>query len=119
MKMGNLTQDEFAYMVQSKLKPDTPEMQLIHATMGLAGEVGEFVDCIKKHVIYGQPLDLKNAIEELGDIEFYLEAARTIMCLNRDRILLDNITKLNKRYKDSFTAEESVSRADKYLPLVD
>ena len=111
--MGNLIHEEFAHMVRQKLKPDTNEMQLVHAAMGISGEAGEFLDCIKKHVIYGQPLDLKNAIEELGDIEFYLEAARTVLVLNREQILLANIAKLNKRYANEFTTEESIARVDK------
>ena len=38
---------------------------LMHAALGLSGEAGEFADCIKKHLAYGQPLDKANAAEEI------------------------------------------------------
>ena len=111
--MGSLTDDSFKYLVLEKFKPDTPNMQLIHAAMGISGEAGELVDCIKKHAIYGQELDISNLVEELGDIEFYLEALRQLLKINREDILEANIRKLSVRYKSRFTTEESAARADK------
>ena len=43
----------------------------LHMYMGVAGELGELLDAIKKNVIYGKPLDTKNVLEECGDIMFY------------------------------------------------
>lgn len=111
--MGSLTADKFRHMVREKFKPDTPNMQLIHAAMGISGEAGELVDCIKKHVIYGQEMDMHNLIEELGDVEFYLEAMRQRIGLDREDILEANIQKLSVRYKGGFTTDESKLRADK------
>lgn len=46
-------------------------LAVIHMFIGLAGELGELADCIKKAVIYRKVVDLGNFIEEIGDIGFY------------------------------------------------
>lgn len=90
------------------------DCHMIHMIMGIAGEVGELLDAIKKTVIYGKPLDPEHVIEELGDIEFYLEGLRQGLGLNRDDILQANITKLQKRYASgSYSDNEAKERADK------
>lgn len=90
------------------------QAHLLHMCMGIAGETGELVDAIKKHVIYNKPIDLENVVEELGDIEFYLEGLRQGLGLNRDSILAHNIEKLSKRYaKGSYSNEQAQARADK------
>lgn len=89
-------------------------VDLIHMTMGIVGESGELLDAVKKHTMYDKPLDLDNVVEELGDIEFYLEGIRQILGLNRDDILRANINKLTKRYSSgTFTNEQAQQRADK------
>jgi NTP pyrophosphatase (non-canonical NTP hydrolase) len=49
-----------------------PIMDFHHAHMGMITEVGEIVDCFKKHYIYGKPLDLVHLEEEIGDCYWYL-----------------------------------------------
>ena len=88
--------------------------ELKHACFGIMGEVGELVDAVKKHVYYGKELDLANVIEELGDIEYYLEALSQNLGLSRENILTKNLDKLNKRYPNEvFTNEAAIARADK------
>lgn len=43
-----------------------------HMSVGVIGEVGEFADALKKHVIYGKPLDIINLSEEGGDCWWYV-----------------------------------------------
>lgn len=62
---------DYAVFVQSKLKPMTEEMHLLHMRMGIKGELGELVDAYKKHLVYGKVLDRANVREELGDVIFY------------------------------------------------
>lgn len=38
-----------------------------HMALGINGELGEIADAIKKHFIYGKPLDRVNLVEEGGD----------------------------------------------------
>lgn len=83
-------------------------------TMGISGEAGELLDAIKKGVIYRKPLDRENIIEELGDIEFYLEGLRQQLHISREETLLANINKLSKRYeKLSYSNDAAQTRADK------
>lgn len=87
---------------------------LIHAIMGVSGEVGELLDAIKKHVMYKKPLDRVNVIEELGDIEFYLAALRQGLGIDRDEVLHGNIKKLSVRYPaGSYSNTDAVERKDK------
>ena len=87
---------------------------LLHATLGIPGEAGEIVDAIKKHVIYKKPLNRLNLVEELGDIEFYLENLRQIVGITREETITENIRKLQQRYsKLSYSDEQAQARADK------
>lgn len=98
--------------ILTELTPESAD--LIHMIMGVVGEAGELLDAIKKHTMYNKPLDLDNVIEELGDIEFYLEGIRQTLNLNRIDILNTNINKLTKRYSSgTFTNEQAQQRADK------
>lgn len=97
------------------LKETTPHKAcLIHMTMGIAGEAGELLDAIKKHTMYNKPLDFENVIEELGDLEFYLEGLRQELGLTRDSTIDANTAKLMKRYPSNmFTNQHAQERLDK------
>lgn len=87
---------------------------LIHMVMGVSGEAGELLDAIKKHVMYNKPLDLENVIEELGDLEFYIEGIRQTLGVSREDTLNANMQKLGKRYSSgSFSNQQAQNRADK------
>lgn len=86
---------------------------LIHMIMGLSGEVGELLDAVKKSVIYKKPLDMENVVEELGDIEFYLEGFRQGLQITRKQTLIENIAKLDVRYQGTYTDRAAQDRADK------
>ena len=87
---------------------------LIHMGMGLSGEAGEILDTIKKHTIYGKELDRENLIEEMGDVEFFMQGMRHALGLTREEILQANIAKLSVRYAaGKYTNEQAQARADK------
>jgi NTP pyrophosphatase (non-canonical NTP hydrolase) len=92
---------------------DYEKMNLIHAILGVSGEAGELLDAIKKHCIYNKPLDVENVIEELGDLEFYLEQLRQILNISREDTLTANILKLRKRYPSGYTDKHAQQRLDK------
>ena len=99
-----------------KIKEEiTPaECHTLHMIMGICGEAGELLDAVKKAIIYRKDLDLVNVIEELGDIEFYLEGFRQSVGISRDETIKENMDKLRKRYaKISYTDEAAQTRADK------
>jgi len=91
------------------------EANLLHMAVGIAGEAsGELLDAIKARVIYRKPLDLDNVVEELGDLEFYMEGLRQELNVTRQQCLDANIKKLSKRYEGlKFSNQAAVERADK------
>ena len=120
--MNEAVEIEFDEMVRALVKPGetilaeiTPEQaHLMHMLLGLAGEVGELVDAIKKWIIYRKPLDSTNLIEEMGDIEFYLEGIRQVFKMDRTTICATNIAKLSDRYKKLVYSDQAAqNRADK------
>jgi len=97
-----------------KVTLKSSDCHTLHMCMGLSGETGELIDAIKKAVIYRKPLDLENVIEELGDIEFYLEGLRQQLGITRKQTVDHNMFKLGARYSTgAYTDEQAVTRADK------
>lgn len=86
---------------------------LLHMVIGIAGEAGELLDAIKKGTIYQKPLDHNNIIEELGDIEFYMQGLRAKLGITREETLEANITKLQKRYGEKYSDQAAQLRTDK------
>lgn len=90
------------------------QCHLIHHTLGILGEAGEIVDTVKKHCIYNQPLNRENLIEELGDLEFYLEGLRQSVNISRGEVLDHNQDKLSKRYPNfQYSDVKAKERLDK------
>jgi NTP pyrophosphatase (non-canonical NTP hydrolase) len=96
---------------------DGQTLNILHWSLGLSGEVGELVDTIKKHVFYGQPFDMVNAKEELGDIQYYV----TMMCrelgLSLEEVMEANKKKLDVRYPEGYSDVDAKVRADKQQEL--
>jgi NTP pyrophosphatase (non-canonical NTP hydrolase) len=74
----------------------------IVAALGLAGEVGEFVEMVKKEAFHGKPLDIDKAGKEIGDVLWYLSLAAESVGLKLADIAAANIKKLQARYPDGF-----------------
>lgn len=89
------------------------KMHLNHCALGISGEAGELVDALKKHIYYNKPLDRENVIEELGDLEFYMEALRKTIDATRGEVLEANRAKLQKRYPLGYSDKAAAARADK------
>lgn len=89
------------------------DAHMMHMAIGISGEAGELLDAIKKRVIYRKDLDTTNVIEELGDIEFYMEGMRQGLGITREQCIEANITKLTKRYGVAYSDEAAKIRADK------
>ena len=93
----------------------TPEdAHALHMAVGIAGEVGKLLDAVKKAAIYRKLIDRSNVIEELGDLEFYMEGLREGLGITRQEVLDHNIAKLSKRYSSgSYSDKHAQERADK------
>ena len=93
-----------------------PEVDFLHAAVGLSTEAGELLDVAKKVLFYGQAMDThrENIIEELGDICFYIELACAALSTDTDMVKAKNKTKLLQRYSSGrFSKQEAKCRLDK------
>jgi len=90
------------------------DADMLHMGIGICGEAGELIDAIKKAVVYRKPLDYNNVIEELGDLEFYMQGLRSLVGVTREATLEANVRKLEKRYPGYvYTNGRAQERADK------
>ena len=116
--------EDYAAFVRGLTKPGeaiaealTPNRAHIwHAATGVSTEAGELLDAVKKHVVYNRPLDHQNVIEELGDLEFYLESLRHGLGISREEVLAHNVAKLSVRYERGYSDAAAQARADKLPP---
>ena len=90
--------------------------ELAYIALGLAGECGESVDCIKKIYRGREQQDDKKVQEleeklheELGDVLWYLARMTKAMNFNLEELMEANLKKLNIRAEDG----ELVFRGDK------
>lgn len=94
------------------LTPD--KAHALHMAVGISGEAGELLDAVKKSVIYNKPIDRENIVEELGDLEFYMEGLRQVYRIDRIETIDANIKKLAVRYKEkTYSDQAAQDRADK------
>jgi NTP pyrophosphatase (non-canonical NTP hydrolase) len=84
-----------------------------HNATGVSGEAGELLDAIKKYVVYNKPLDRVNVVEELGDLEFYMEGLRQSLDITREETIIANRAKLQVRYAAGYSDAAAQARADK------
>lgn len=85
--------------------------QIMNSILGLAGETGEVVDLVKKHLYQGHDLDKDLLMEELGDVLFYWTwLAVLIYGFDRAEIMLRNADKLKARYPYGFDPDKSQHR---------
>lgn len=83
------------------------EQALANWGLGLAGETGEVIEHIKKHVFHGKPLYLPDVMKELGDVAWYLAAICNQLNIRLEDVLKANVEKLEKRYPDGFKSHQS------------
>jgi len=90
------------------------QVNLLHAAVGLAGEAGEVLDRVKKCVFNGNADYFRHQmINELGDLEFYLEALRQSLGVTREQTLEANIVKLSARYEGlKYSDKAAAARRD-------
>lgn len=88
--------------------------RLMTAALGLSSEGGEFVEIVKKMFLQGKPANDKNIFHmkrELGDIMWYWVTACMSLGLDPVEVILENQKKLEARYGEQFTINQSEVRA--------
>lgn len=86
-----------------------PDLRLLHAAIGMAGEAGEFLHAMLKQIETGE-LDIVNVSEELADSDWYKAIAHDEIGIpeefSRERV----INKLRIRFPDKFSLENAENR---------
>jgi NTP pyrophosphatase (non-canonical NTP hydrolase) len=108
-----ITKDRGYDDLMKRLAANHGQMRLMHAVMGLAGEVGEVTDAVKKSVLYNKALDVENVKEEAGDILWYMALLLDEVGSSFEEVMQNNHDKLEKRYPTGFTEQAAIARADK------
>ena len=97
--------------IQKTSKVDVP--RLLTGSLGLASESGEFVEIVKKMFLQGKPVDGDNVFHmkrELGDIMWYWVTACMALDLDPVEVIKENQEKLEARYGEKFTVDQSEVR---------
>lgn len=89
---------EKAKMTRSRLNSRLDDE--LHMVLGMVTEAGELADMYKKHIAYSRELDIANAIEEVGDMMWYIANYLDIIGVDIEDVLEVNIAKLMSRYPD-------------------
>ncbi len=98
--------------IQDNSEIDVP--RLMTAALGLSSEGGEFVEIVKKMFLQGKPANEDNIFHmkrELGDIMWYWVTACMALKLDPVEVILENQKKLEARYGEQFTIDQSEIRA--------
>ena len=104
----------FQREARRSLRDDLPyEATCSNMCMGLAGEIGEVIDIMKKHIYQGKELDITDVIEEVGDVLWYIANFCNINNITMDECMESNIKKLRKRFPNGFTTKDANERKDK------
>ena len=77
---------------------DDEVLDVLHACVGLSGEVGEVLDEIKKVVFHSKPRDEFKLKSESGDVLFYFVAFLLVNKFSMEDIMEYNIKKIKDRY---------------------
>ena len=104
----------FQREARRSLRDDLPyEAICSNMCMGLAGEIGEVIDIMKKHIYQGKELDITDVIEEVGDVLWYIANFCNVNNITMDECMESNIKKLRKRFPNGFTTKDANERKDK------
>ena len=91
--------DRHSELVQkSKVKLGSISHELSMMSLGIAGEAGEVLEPIKKHLYHGKDLDLEKMKLELGDLLWYIHGLTTLLGFTLEEVIESNITKIEDRY---------------------
>lgn len=86
---------------------------ILHATLGIASEAGELTSSVKAWLAYGKELDVKNIVEEMGDLMWFIALMCKRLNVPMEQVAVNNIAKLYERYPEKYSDKDALARADK------
>ena len=90
----------------------TPWQKMQNGCYGMCGESGECIDILKKVEFQGHEFDPNRLIDELGDVLWYVAQTAPGLGITLEDVAQGNIKKLENRYPQEFTAEQSIHRSE-------
>ncbi|WP_412676840.1 nucleoside triphosphate pyrophosphohydrolase family protein [Bacillus paranthracis] len=121
------TFDDFDLSVRRTWKKQDFKDAVSNAALGLTGEAGEVADLIKKAIYHGrgfQPsgcdlpdngeIDPDDVKDELSDVLFYVSAMAQEFGFTLEDVAKHNREKLEKRFPEGFSIEDSAQKKDKH-----
>lgn len=85
---------------------------VLEACLGLAGEVGEVNDLVKKTIFHEAEIDTVHLMKEVGDICWYIALICHCMGWDLEDVMQANIDKLKNRYPEGFDPHRSAHRKE-------
>ena len=104
-----LTANDYQVAALRTANKDSKDL-ILNGVLGLCGETGEVADIVKKHLFQGHEIDRQKAIEELGDVCWYLAITAHGLGIDLESVMEININKLKKRYPEGFDKDKSINR---------
>lgn len=89
---------------------DCPTEDMIHSAMGIFTEAAEFLSAVYASCFGNEPFDATNAVEELGDLEWYMAVMRKRLEVSQEQVQRINIAKLKARYPEKFATDDALNR---------
>jgi len=89
--------------------------RLAMGIVGMCGETGELAEVYKKHRFQGRDLDVDRMANEMGDQLWYMSETAKAIGMTLDEIASRNIAKLQTRYPNGFTVEDSIRKLDRLV----
>jgi hypothetical protein len=87
-----------------------PSPEMIHSALGIFTEAAEFLQAVVQSTFEGRVFDRINAIEELGDLEWYMAVMRSRLEISQEEVQRRNIAKLRARYPEKFASRAALDR---------
>lgn len=88
--------------------------RIVYNTMSIAGEAGEVIEIVKKAIFQQNrqlnTQEIERIKDEISDQFWFQSALCDAIGLNFEDIMKHNLKKLNTRYPNGFTVEESINR---------
>ena len=86
--------------------------EAINYGLGMVCEAGEVGDLLKKWAFHNHEFDRDEVIKEIGDTMWYMANLCTIFDISMEEVAQKNIDKLQKRYPQGFSADDSINRKE-------
>lgn len=98
-----MTPNEYQYLTRLTWNRSLSDRdRRLNAALGIGGEAGEVLECVKKEYFHGKDPNPDKLKDELGDVLYYIARLADEYGLPLSEIMEHNYRKLNARYPDGF-----------------